>query len=177
MTLGIAYPAATQAQNASSRALITNVRVWNGTADLLSETANVLIEGSKIKQIAADIEATDATVIDGQGRTLIPGLIDTHQHIMIARGGPTDHKNKYDPYTNAHQAGAAAEQMLLRGFTTIRDLMGPSVSRAKAIDRGLAVGPRIFSVQAAIGSTSGHSDFRNYNDFHPNMQGAGFTDA
>lgn len=116
-------------------------------------------------------------VVDGKGGTLIPGLIDTHQHIMITAGGPTDYKSKIDPYLNAYQAGDAAKAMLLRGFTTIRDLMGPSVSLAKAIDEGLTVGPRIYSSQAAVGCTSGHSDFRNYNDFHPNMQGAGFTDA
>jgi imidazolonepropionase-like amidohydrolase len=116
-------------------------------------------------------------VIDGKGGTLIPGLIDTHQHIMLPNGGPTDYRNKFDPYMNAHQSAKAAELMLLRGFTTIRDLMGPSVSLSKAIDQGLTPGPRIFSVQAGIGATSGHSDFRNYNDFHPNMQAAGFSDA
>ncbi len=118
-----------------------------------------------------------AEVIDGKGGTLIPGLMDVHQHIMLAQGGPTDFRNKYDPYMNAYQAQEATRLMLLRGFTTIRDIMGPSVSLAKAIDQGLVIGPRIYSAQGAIGCTSGHSDFRNYNDFHPNMVGAGFSDA
>lgn len=118
-----------------------------------------------------------ATAIDGKGGYLIPGLMDTHQHIMLAQGGPTDFRNKYDPYLNAYQAQNAAQLTLLRGFTTIRDIMGPSVGLARAIDVGLVDGPRIYSAQAAIGCTSGHSDFRNYNDFHPNMPGAGFSDG
>jgi imidazolonepropionase-like amidohydrolase len=133
---------------------------------------SVTDEEGDVKKMQIPVE-----VIDGKGGTLTPGLIDTHQHIMLPNGGPTDYKNKFDPYMNAHQSAKAAELMLLRGFTTIRDLMGPSVSLSKAIDQGLTAGPRLFSSQAAISATSGHADFRNYNDFHPNMQSAGFTDA
>lgn len=133
---------------------------------------SLLNEDGDVEKLQIPVE-----VIDGKGGTLTPGLIDTHQHIMLPNGGPTDYKNKFDPYMNAHQSAHAAKLMLLRGFTTIRDLMGPSVSLSKAIDQGLTPGPRIFSSQAAISATSGHADFRNYNDFHPNMQGAGFTDA
>ena len=121
--------------------------------------------------------STKVQVIDGKGGYLIPGLMDTHQHIMLPNGGPNDYKNKFDPYMNAHQSAVAAEAMLLRGFTTIRDLMGPSMSLSKAIDQGMTPGPRIYSSMGAIGCTSGHSDFRNYNDFHPNTLSAGFSDA
>ena len=170
-------PAVAQATEAEPQILIINVDVWDGTSDRVRTGVDVLVEGSKIKRVAAGITAPGAETVDGKGGTLIPGLMDTHQHIMLAEGGPTDFRNKFDPYLNAYQAQEAARLMLLRGFTTIRDLMGPSVSLAKAIDTGLVVGPRIYSSQGAIGATSGHSDFRNYNDFHPNMQGAGFSDA
>lgn len=161
---------------AQDRILVTNVNVWDGTAEA-AIAADVLIEGSKVIEVAAGISAEGATVIDGNGGTVIPGLIDTHQHIMITAGGPTDYKNNIDPYLNAYQASAAAEAMLLRGFTTIRDLMGPSVGLHRAIEAGLVDGPRIFSSQAAISATSGHGDFRNYNDAHPNMSGAGSSDG
>jgi imidazolonepropionase-like amidohydrolase len=156
--------------------LITNVNVWDGTGDS-AVSADVLIEGDKIRAVGPNLKADGAQRIDGGGRTLIPGLIDSHQHIMLPNGGPTEYKVDIDPYLNAYQSAAAAEKMLLRGFTTMRDLMGPSVSLGKAIDQGLVVGPRIYSSQAAIGCTSGHSDFRKYNDYHPNLQGAGFSDA
>jgi len=120
--------------------------------------------------------STKVQVIDGKGGYLIPGLMDTHQHIMFGYGGPSDLLYKIDPILNALQGAAAAEKMLLRGFTTIRDLMGPSLGLAKAIDQGLTDGPRIFSSQAAVGCTSGHSDFRYYNGAHPGLASAGFTD-
>jgi imidazolonepropionase-like amidohydrolase len=63
--------------------LITNVNVWDGIADK-SIAADVLIEGDKFKEIKAGIKAPKgATVIDGKGGTLIPGLIDMHQHLML----------------------------------------------------------------------------------------------
>ena len=61
--------------------------------------------------------------------------------------------------------------MLLRGFTTVRDIGGPTVGLARAIDGGLLPGPRILSSGPFISQTSGHGDFRNYNDPHPVMTG------
>jgi imidazolonepropionase-like amidohydrolase len=168
-----------QEESPKPQVLFTNVNVFDGKSDTLAEGMSVLVEGNLIKNVAkGDIDAgPNATVIDGGGRTLMPGLIDTHQHLMITHGGPTDYKSKIDPYMNAYQSSYEAERMLLKGFTTIRDVGGPSVSLGKAIDQGLVIGPRIYSSQGAITATSGHMDFRNYNEYHPNMQGAGVTDA
>lgn len=67
-----------------STTLITNVNVFDGKNEKLIEKANVLVEGNKIKTVSTEkIEAGDATVIDGGGRTLIPGLIDAHWHTML----------------------------------------------------------------------------------------------
>ena len=179
LTIVLGHANAGVAENTkSSQILITNVNIFDGKSDKLTVGMNVLVEGDRIKAVSVEpIDAASATMIDGGGRTLIPGLIDTHQHIMITEAGPTDYKSKIDPYMNAYQASAAAERMLLRGFTTIRDVGGPSVTLGQAIDHGVVIGPRIYSSQGAITATSGHMDFRNYNDFHPNMEGAGFTDA
>jgi dihydroorotase-like cyclic amidohydrolase len=66
--------------------LITNIKVWDGTSNTTID-ADVLIEGDKFKEITAKIKAPkDATVIDGQGGTLIPGLIDMHQHLNLWGG-------------------------------------------------------------------------------------------
>ena len=100
--------------------LITNVDVWDGTSDSVRKGVDVLVEGSKIKRIAPRISAPGAEKVDGKGGTLIPGLMDTHQHIMLPEGGPTDYRNKFDPYMNAYQAGEAARLMLLRGFVCLR---------------------------------------------------------
>jgi imidazolonepropionase-like amidohydrolase len=61
-------------------------------------------------------------------------------------------------------AGAEATATLLRGFTTVRDLGGPSFGLKQAIDDGTVVGPRIYPSGAIITVTSGHGDFRLANE-------------
>jgi N-acyl-D-aspartate/D-glutamate deacylase len=65
--------------------LFKNVNIFNGTEDKLYENHQVLVEGNIIKAISAgEIEARDgATIIDGNGRTLMPGLIDSHVHLNL----------------------------------------------------------------------------------------------
>jgi imidazolonepropionase-like amidohydrolase len=139
--------------------LITNVNVWDGTADT-SVAADVLIEGDKIKQVAQGIKADGATVSGGKGGTLIPGLIDSHQHIMLSKGtGPKDILNNQLIYTPAYNAIPQGQIMLNMGITTIRDTGGPSVELGQAIDKGYVDGPRIYSAGAMVTCTSGHGDF------------------
>jgi len=99
------------------------------------------------------------TVIDGGGRTLMPGLIDAHWHAMLVRPTPQSVLTSDVGYMYL-QAGAEATDTLMRGFTTVRDVGGPSFGLKQAIDEGLVAGPRIFPSGAVITITSGHGDFR-----------------
>lgn len=148
-----------QETDTAQRILITNVQVWDGLADK-PVTADVLIEGDKIKQVASGIVSDGATMIDGQGGTLIPGLIDSHQHIMLSKDtGPRDIINNQMPYTPAYNAIPQGQIMLMMGVTTIRDTGGPSVELGQAIDAGYVDGPRIYSSGPMVSCTSGHGDF------------------
>ena len=86
------------------------------------------MRGNKIEKISTDPIPIDgsanATMIDGGGRTLMPGLIDTHWHAMLARPNPAQSLASDVGYLNL-LAGAEATATLLRGFTTIRDMGGP----------------------------------------------------
>ena len=75
----------TSAAEPDSQILFTNVNVFDGRNDELAIGQNVLVEGNLIKTISGDrIDAgPSAIVIDGAGRTLMPGLIDGHAHVMI----------------------------------------------------------------------------------------------
>jgi len=146
--------------------LITNVRVWDGTSDDLTDVTNVLIVDNLIHSIGSDVNSENATVINGGGRTLMPGLIDGHAHISLVAGPHTLANNMHWSEVGAKMT-AEAEKMLLRGFTTIRDAGGPTYGLAKAIDGGIVPGPRIYPSGHFIGQTSGHSDFRDYTDSHP----------
>jgi imidazolonepropionase-like amidohydrolase len=140
--------------------LFKNVKVFDGKSDKLTASTSVLVVGNKIEKIGGDVAAPEkATVIDGGGRTLMPGLIDAHWHAMLVRPTPADAVTWDVGYANL-VAGAEATDTLLRGFTTVRDVGGPAFGLKRAIDEGFVAGPRIYPSGAVITVTSGHGDFR-----------------
>ena len=150
--------------------LITNARVFDGKNAKLADSMNVLIEGNKIAKISKTplTPAANATVIDAKGRTLMPGLIDAHTHLMFATVPQMLVFTSDIGYLNV-AAVKAANDMLMRGFTSIRDLGGPVFGLKKGIDAGLVPGPRIWPSGAFISQTGGHGDFRLPNELpaHP----------
>jgi imidazolonepropionase-like amidohydrolase len=148
---------------APKRALFTNVNVFDGHADELAMGMNVLVEGNLIKQVSAEpISAAGATVIDGGGRTLLPGFIETHAHLMLM--GPTlpamEGMTTWEDF--AIHGSKMAEMYLMQGFTTVRDAGGANAGLRRAIDSGMIVGPRFYPSAAFIGTRGGHADFANY---------------
>ena len=143
--------------------LFQNVRVFDGKSGALSGPTNVLVKGQTIARISADPVAIEpdarATVIAGNGRTLMPGLIDNHWHTILARPTPAEAITGDVGYTNL-LASVEAAATLMRGFTTVRDMGGPSFALKRAIDEGLVIGPRIYPSGAMITITGGHGDFR-----------------
>jgi imidazolonepropionase-like amidohydrolase len=143
--------------------LFQNVHVFDGTSDRLSKPMNVLVRGNRIERISATPIPTDRLpepiVIDGGGRTLMPGLIDAHWHTMFVRPTLTGLMTDDLGYTNL-AAGVEASDTLMRGFTTVRDMGGPAFGLKRAVDEGLVVGPRIYPSGAMITTTGGHGDFR-----------------
>jgi len=122
---------------------------------------DVLIEGNKIKQVAKGIKADGASVIDGKGYTVTPGLMDMHQHLML--NGGTAAGNEWDAYVQGAHASHAAAYLLKQGFTTIRDIAGNTIGIKRAVNAGLLPGPRIYTAGPAIGPTGGHSDWNSPN--------------
>jgi len=143
--------------------LFQNVRVFDGKSGALSGPTNVLVKGHTVARISADPIAIEpdarTTVIAGNGRTLMPGLIDNHWHTMLVRPTPPMLMTSDLGYLTL-LAGAEATTTLMRGFTTVRDVGGPSFALKRAIDEGVVAGPRIFPSGAILTVTSGHGDFR-----------------
>lgn len=139
--------------------LITNVRVFDGLEEQLTEQTSVLVEKNLIKKVSADIpENRRQTVIDGGGRVLMPGLTDAHWHVMLTAMTMLELQNEPLDYVHAKMIREAGET-LLRGFTTIRDLGGDVFGIKKAIDEGVVPGPRILPSGPFISQTAGHGDF------------------
>jgi imidazolonepropionase-like amidohydrolase len=98
-------------------------------------------------------------VIDGGGRTLMPGLIDSHVHInMYMNGNILDLQGTTWEEIGA-RAAAFAQEMLAMGFTTVRDMCGTHEGLKKVVDEGTLPGPRMYLSGACISQTSGHGDF------------------
>lgn len=146
--------------------LFENVRIFNGASEQLSAPSNVLVVDNKIESISgAAISApsdTSVTRIAGGGRVLMPGLIDNHVHIYMSASTQADLLNPaINPDVLEASAIQEAKQMLLRGFTTVRDVGGPVFALRAAIEEGKTPGPRIYPSGATISQTSGHGDFRS----------------
>jgi len=163
-TLIVVFAMATHTSAAETAVLINNVHVFDGKSSSRSKSpVNVLIVDDVIHGIStAELPAPEdasLTLIDGGGRTLMPGLIDAHWHMMLVGQTLTDAMTSEVGYTNL-RAAQVAEATLMRGFTTVRDMGGPVRGLRRAIEEGQYPGPRIFPSGAMISQTGGHGDFR-----------------
>jgi imidazolonepropionase-like amidohydrolase len=144
-----------------ARVAFTNARLFDGKSDALLEGLRVGVDGKRIKAVEpaeAPLEA-DIRLIDCGGRVLMPGLIDAHWHAMLACLPLTVLLTADAGYITLIAADEA-RKTLMRGFTSVRDMAGPTFSLKRAIDDGLVPGPRIWPSGAMISQTGGHGDFR-----------------
>jgi imidazolonepropionase-like amidohydrolase len=114
---------------------------------------NLFTEGkTEKKQVTVNI-------VDGGGRTLMPGLIDSHVHMNgYMDGNILSWQNTTWEEIGA-RAAAFAQEMLAMGFTTVRDMCGAHEGLKKVVDEGMLPGPRIYLAGACLGQTSGHGDW------------------
>jgi len=162
--IAIAFSSLVLAQDeAPTQTLFTNVQIFDGVSE--ERTAgNVLVEGNLIKQVSAEpISASGATVIDGGGRTLMPGLIDMHAHFCIQEGMLVG-RDGYDQMAMGARAAKSMIQYLDQGFTTARDVGCNILGLAKAVNNGLIDGPRIYPAGGFLSQTGGHADTGSFND-------------
>jgi len=167
MAVALAPPARAQGNSPATAGatLFQNVRIFDGKGASLSAPSNVLVKGNIIDRISTEPIAAEpgVTVIAGNGRTLMPGLIDNHWHAMLIRANPAQSIVGDVGYNNI-EAGVEATDTLMRGFTTVRDVGGPVFGLKAAIDAGLIAGPRIYPSGAVVTVTSGHGDFRQLSE-------------
>lgn len=167
-SLGLAgWPRTADAQaRPRTGVLFENVRIFDGS-DRLTAPSNVLVVGTTIAAVASStLEVpSDASVvrIAGGGRTLLPGLIDAHSHLMFETVPQAAVLTADVGFVNVAAVRAAGD-LLMRGFTSVRDLGGPVFGLKRGIDEGLVPGPRIWPSGAFISQTGGHGDFRLPND-------------
>ena len=164
----LGLPRAAHAQSSARQGpptVFTNFRLFDGKSNALRGGSTLIVEAGRIKALATGGNAgpEGARTIDCGDRVVMPGLIDAHWHsIFAALPIPTLLSAELGYIFLA--ASAEAERTLMRGFTTVRDLGGPSFALKQAIDEGLAPGPRIYPCGAMITTTGGHGDMRPLTD-------------
>jgi len=143
--------------------LISNVNIFDGKTETLHKNKHVLVKGNLIETISSEplavIQTDNVTVINGGGRTLMPGLIEAHGHMAQNAPAAIVNSGQYWDEVGARLT-ERAEHYLDLGFTTVRDVGGWVFGLKKAIDQGIVPGPRIYAAGPAISQTSGHGDYR-----------------
>lgn len=150
-----------------AQTLFTNVNIFDGTSNKLITGKDVLVEKNFISKIGSNLKIPEGTtVIDGQGQTLMPGIIEGHGHMALPVT-PDDLMGNADLLYIGMKAAENAAYFIEHGWTTVRDAGGPAYGIKRAIDEGAVVGPRIYNSGMFISQTSGHGDFRRFYDPHP----------
>ena len=130
----------------------------------LRDAHDVVIEHERITRVSAEpVDVPGANVIDARGKTVMPGLIDCHVHVLASNANLGLNATQPNVLT-AIRALPILKGMLARGFTTVRDAGGADWGLTQAIETGLVPGPRIFASGKALSQTGGHGDFRPRGD-------------
>ncbi len=147
-----------------SAVLFKNANLLDPLQPDLLEGNHVLVEDGVIKEVSdKPIGAASAQVIDAAGRTLMPGLIDLHVHVLATQLNLSTQGVLPDALVMMRAVPIMAA-MLRRGFTTVRDAGGAGWGLKCAVNEGTVKGPRLFISGRAISQTGGHGDPRPRSD-------------
>jgi imidazolonepropionase-like amidohydrolase len=144
-----------------NRKTFVNARIFDGVHDEYLDDSVVVVEGDRIVAVERTIGTTGKEeVVDVAGKTLMPGLIDAHCHVLGSSLRVTDIETQPLTYV-ASYASKMLGHALDCGFTTVRDVGGGDAGIARAVADGLIRGPRVFFAGRALSMTGGHGDFRD----------------
>jgi imidazolonepropionase-like amidohydrolase len=145
--------------------LFVNGRLLDPLAQELIDGMQVLVQDGVIREVSdRPIHAPSAAAVDLGGRTLMPGLIDLHVHVMATQLNLATLVHQPNVFVTL-RAIPLLKAMLRRGFTTVRDAGGAGLPLKQAIEAGLTQGPRLFVSGRALSQTGGHGDMNAQSDF------------
>ena len=167
-TLAVSLSLATISTISQADTLIYAGNAFTSTSNELLSDVTIVVDDNKIEAIKEGfVKAEEGdTVIDLKHATVMPGLMDMHVHLSSQHGGPQTYLDRFslNEADYALRAANYAKITLDAGFTTVRNL-GDSyyetVALRNAISKGIATGPRIYTVGKSIATTGGHADPSN----------------
>lgn len=140
--------------------LIRNARVIDTRAGEAREPQDVLIVNDRIASLGDGTTPDIDREIDLGGKYLMPGLCDAHVHVCAATANLPD-LVRWSPMYVAARASEIMSEILMRGFTTVRDCAGADFGLVRSVEEGYLTGPRILFAGKAISQTGGHGDMRS----------------
>lgn len=144
--------------------LVKNARIVDGTQPEPTDPVDIVIENGLIADVGPKLSAKANGELDLKGLTVMPGLIDCHVHVMASTANLGLNASLPSSLIAAKSA-RLMNDMLMRGFTTVRDLGGADRGLQQAVDEGYFVGPRLVICGKALSQTGGHTDYRGpYNN-------------
>ena len=150
----------------AQRTLIHCGTLIDGISNSPKNQMTIIVEKNRITDVQSGYAIAQATdkVVDMKTMTVTPGWIDMHVHIESETSKDQFIKRMSNNMADiAFEAQKHANTTLMAGFTTVRDLggSGVNISLRNAINKGLVVGPRIFTSGKTIATTGGHGDPSN----------------
>ena len=151
--------------------VVRNAGIWDGTGAQAQEGMAVVIVGARIAEVGrAEAIGTPegAETVDGRGMTLMPGLIDCHDHLNSFGYGLAEKWGLTEPTSTRHlRVAAALKQTLESGYTTLRDAGGLDAGFRMAVEEGLVPGPRLQVTLTPITPPGGLGEHRSPSGHHP----------
>jgi len=142
--------------------VLKNARLIDGTGKSAVNAANVVLDGNKISAITTTNQADfpgDAEIVNCAGLTVLPGLIDCHDHMANHRYDLAHRWGIDEPESTRHlRTAAVLRQTLEAGYTMIRDAGGLDAGFKRAIEEGLTAGPRLLVSISIVSPIGGIGD-------------------
>src|SRR5580658_3555289 len=150
----------------AQRTLIYCGKLIDPMAGQVLTEMTVIVSGNMVSAVQKGYAAaaTDDKVIDLKNRTVMPGLIDCHVHLEDQQSANQQLKRFTQNEADiAFQSTVYAKTTLMAGFTTVRDVggTGVNVSLRNAINKGIVIGPHVYTSGKLLASTGGHADPTN----------------
>ena len=143
--------------------LFRNLSLLEPEFGALQPGQEIRVEAGAVVEVGENLAAGSADVVDCGGRVVMPGLIDSHVHVMLS--SVSIPSLEAVPLTlGTARAAKNMRGMIDRGFTSVRDTGGADWGLKQAVEEGSIAGPRLFIAGQAIGPTGGHSDPRRRTD-------------
>ncbi|WP_239721042.1 MULTISPECIES: amidohydrolase family protein [unclassified Mammaliicoccus] len=143
--------------------ILKNINLIDGIGNDIQKNIDIKIENNVIAEIGKNLNGDD--VIEGNGQYLLPGMIDSHVHVMLEME-PLENRLSTPFSYNFYKAIDHLKRTVDAGVTTVRDALGADLGLKEAVNDGIVLGPRLQISINALTITGGHGDSYTKSGIH-----------